>query len=111
MNLYINNSSDENIKEIEVDIANKFFTKLKGLMFQKEICKPMMFFNCRQIHTFFMKVSIDVYYFDKEMKIIDIDLNVSPSKIGKHVKKAYGVIETSKNSNLLKIGDSIKLSK
>ncbi|MGB3368945.1 MAG: DUF192 domain-containing protein [Acidaminobacteraceae bacterium] len=97
----------EEIEEIDFTVADTFFTKLKGLMFKNEVAKAMIFFKCKQIHTFFMKIPIDVYYFDKNMMIIKIDENISPNKIGKYIANAYGVIETSANSKAFDIGDII----
>lgn len=96
---------------IEIDIADSFFLKLKGLMFKKRVERPLMFLNCKQIHTFFMKIPIDVYYFDRSMTIIDIDENLSPNKVGKYKKETYGLIETESSVKVFELGDKIKKCK
>jgi len=93
--------------EMDFAVADSFFTKLKGLMFKKTVSKPMMFFKCKQIHTFFMKIPIDIYYFDKNMMIIDIEENIKPQRIGRYIKNGYGVIETAANLKAFAIGDII----
>lgn len=98
----------EDIKiEVDFDIADTFYRKLKGLMFKKTIDRPLIFYKCKQVHTFFMKIPIDVYFFDENMKIIDCQEAIKPNKIGRYIKSAYGVIESSANSKLLEIGDEI----
>lgn len=98
-------------KSIDVEVSDTFFTKLKGLMFKKEIINPMVFYKCKQVHTFFMKVPIDIYYFDENMKIIECEINLEPNRIGKYVKKGFGVIETKSKLNFLKKYDYIELVK
>lgn len=62
---------------VEVDKVNK----IVGLMFKKNIRKPVMLYNCKSIHTFFMNFNIDVYFLDNKFNVIDKKLNVSKNKI------------------------------
>ena len=101
-------STEYNVSNvIDIDVADDFFSKLKGLMFKDVVDRPLMFSKCKQVHTFFMKIPIDVYYFDKDMLIIKIEENLKPNKIGKYISNAYGVIETKSNSKLFEIADRI----
>lgn len=81
-------------------IADTFWTRFKGLMGKSPekindmgglLIKP-----CSQIHTFFMKASIDVVYLSKEWKVVFIDENVQPWKCCKHIKGAKCLIEFPK---------------
>nr|WP_197969879.1 DUF192 domain-containing protein [Mesobacillus harenae] len=76
-------------------IAATFFTRLKGLMFSKELpaghglyIKP-----CRSIHTYFMNYPIDVIYLNEKYEIVGLDEAVQPRTIGKYHKGAKSVIE------------------
>ncbi len=86
-----------NKQEFNLDIANTFYKRLKGLMGQKNIKKGMFFPKTRSIHTFFMKDNIDVIMIDKNNTVIYSQGNVSKNKI--IIKRnAYHTIELPKNS-------------
>lgn len=92
----------------DMEVADTFFKRFKGLMLRKEAHKPMMFLKCRQVHTFFMKFPIDVYYFDKDMKIIQVEKNLKPWKISHYIKDAYGLIEVDSSVGIsLSVGDTL----
>jgi uncharacterized membrane protein (UPF0127 family) len=94
--------------------AYSFWRRLKGLMFKKSLppesgvhIKP-----CQSIHTFFMKMSIDVIYVDKEMTIVGMEHSLPPSQFGKHFKNAHAVIEMGAGSiseSNFYVGQALKL--
>lgn len=89
MNLTINGSSI-----CEVEIADTFLTRLKGLMFIKEAPPKGLFLKkCNSIHTFFMKFNIDVVFLDKDNKVIKIIRGLKPGKIVSPVKGVSSVVE------------------
>ena len=65
---------------LEVKIANSFFTRLAGLMFQKKLPQGtgLLLVPCNSVHMCFMRFSIDVIYLDKDYKIIEIVKNLKP---------------------------------
>ncbi len=78
-----------------IQIADTFFSRFKGLMFRKSIpddyalhIKP-----CNQIHMLNMRFAIDVVYLSREGRVVKVDENVQPNKICKTVKEAKSVIE------------------
>lgn len=76
---------------MEIKEAKTFLQKLKGLMFQAEF-NYILKFKTNGIHTFFMKIPIDVVLTDKNNKILYIYRNLKPNKIilpKKHVKYTY----------------------
>jgi len=77
--------------------AKTFFKRLKGLMFTKNLPpQSALYINpCKGIHTYFMNYNIDVLYLDINYKILSIDENMEPRKVGKFRKKAVSVIELS----------------
>lgn len=81
---------------INLDVANNFFKRLKGLMFKESIDEnyALLFINTNRIHTSFMKFPIAVHYLDENFKTIDYEI-IEPWKIGKKVEGAKHVIETS----------------
>lgn len=93
----MNKTSNTVISE-NLQVADTFFKRLKGLMFTKELPlqNALQINPCNEIHTFFMKYSIDVLYLDVNNNILSIDENLQPGKIGKRVKRAVTVIELPK---------------
>jgi uncharacterized membrane protein (UPF0127 family) len=78
-----------------VFVADSYFSRLKGLMFCKclENTKGLLLIPCNQIHTFFMKFSIDAVFMDKFGKVLHIEDNMKPGKISPHIKKGWQVLE------------------
>lgn len=65
---------------LKVKIADTFFTRLAGLMFQKKLPQGsgLLLVPCNSVHMCFMRFSIDVIYLDKDYKIIEIVKNLQP---------------------------------
>ena len=95
---------------MEIKNANTFFKKLKGLMFVKDF-NYILKIKCNGIHTFFMKLNIDVILTDKNNKILYIYRNVKPNKIilpKKNVKFTYEMpVDFIKN---IKINETFKIN-
>ncbi len=53
----------------------------------------LLLIPCKSIHTFFMKVNIDVVYLDNALTVVDIEKNMAPWKTGKYHSKAHGILE------------------
>lgn len=95
-----------------LQLANTYFKRLKGLMFTKELPaqNAMQIIPCKEIHTFFMNYSIDVLYLDSKNNIVSIDANLKPGKIGKLIKNAKSVIELPEGKTkefYIKVGQTV----
>lgn len=97
-------------KELKTKIANTIFKRFKGLMFKKNIKYAIYFPKCNAIHTFFVRVPIDIYVLDKNRRVLKSKKNIRRNKI---VKVKYNInkvgileIPTSLNFNC-KVGDTI----
>lgn len=91
----------------KIKVANSFSTRLKGLMFLKNLedSEGLLLENCNSIHTFFMRFTIDVAYLDKNYMVIGKE-TIKPWKVGKILIKTKHVFECNKNSlDCVKIGD------
>ncbi|MGE5629001.1 MAG: DUF192 domain-containing protein [Solirubrobacterales bacterium] len=75
--------------------ADNYYKRLKGLMFTDNLPEnqALHIIPCNEVHTFFMKYNIDVLYIDKNNKIISMDEELKPGKIGRFVKGSNSVIE------------------
>lgn len=94
-------------KQIKLYECKSFFSRLKGLMFQKDINYALLFNKCNSIHTFFMKENIDVILCDKNNKIIYFYPNLKKNKIILPKKGVTKVIETPANYFNIKINDKL----
>ena len=71
-----------------------FAERAIGLIGTKKFQDRGLFFpNERWPHTFFMSIPIDIVYVDKKMKIVRIDNNLKPWRIGLPVLTAWALIE------------------
>lgn len=68
---------------LEVEIAESFFSRLRGLMGRSHLDKGhgLLLAPCNSIHMLFMRFAIDVVYLDKEFCIKKIARDV-PTWIG-----------------------------
>ena len=100
------------IKDIEVNIADNFFSRLKGLMFvSKEIKTPLLLTPSSRIHSCFMKQPIDVVYLNQEHEIVGKE-RIDPWKMGKKVEKVTSVLEGQPGfAKDLHVGDQLNLIK
>jgi uncharacterized membrane protein (UPF0127 family) len=105
---------ENNMKIVEnVVVADCFFKRLRGLMFTKELPpkSAMLIHPCSSIHTFFMNYTIDVLYLDKNHKILAIDEDMKPGKIGKIRRNAVAVVELTYGKvreNDIKVGQTVE---
>lgn len=78
-----------------VDHADRFITRMFGLMCKKEIEKTegLLISPCRQVHTFFMRFPIDVLFLSPSGKILMIQESMQPGKISPYVKDCFEVLE------------------
>ena len=92
---------------MEIKHYDKYFEKLKGLMFKKNFNYGIRL-KTNGIHTFFMKENIDVYLTDKNNKILYIYKNLKPNKIILPKKGVFYTYEFPINKTNYKINDKIK---
>lgn len=78
-----------------LETANSFFKRLKGLLGRKDLSNDsaLIIRRCNSIHTFFMQFPLDVIFLDKKFRIKKLFLNVEPHQIIFPVFGASSVIE------------------
>ena len=101
--------------KINLEFKTTFFQKLRGLIGKKYLKKDeaIVLVDCKQIHTFGMKFSIDVIVLDKKDKIVAVIDNLRPNRISPFYRKAKNIIELTTNldnNKLFKVGKVIKLT-
>ncbi|WHH57943.1 DUF192 domain-containing protein [Petroclostridium sp. X23] len=82
--------------QVKAEWMNTFAKRLKGLMF-RSVLPPgqgILLFPCSGIHTCFMRFPIDAVYLDDGFTVLGKE-TVIPWRVGKHVKGAKMILETS----------------
>lgn len=98
----------------EVKLATSFWLRLKGLMFTAKLPEGNALYlsPCRTIHTFFMRYPIDVVYLDEKQKIIAVDFELKPNKLGSILWNVKDIVELPSGTikkKKLEIGQVLKL--
>jgi uncharacterized membrane protein (UPF0127 family) len=79
----------------QVGQAFTFAKRLKGLMLTENLPSgnALHIRPCRSVHTYFMKYPIDVLHLDESQRIVGIERELSPKKIGQAFKGTVSVVE------------------
>jgi|SRR5690625_100881 len=89
------NKNNQKIIAKNVTYTTNVWQRLTGLMGRKSLKQDSAFFiyPCQQVHTFFMRFSIDCAFIDDNYKVIKLYESLKPWRISRKVSRAYGVIE------------------
>ena len=98
----------DNVK-LKIKVCNNIFNRFLGLMFKKNIDYGLCFPKCNSIHTFFMKIPIDVIMTDKNYNILYIFNNLKPNKIILPKKNIYYTFELPINKFKFNINEKLKV--
>ena len=65
---------------LEVELADNFFKRLRGLMFRKRLeqGRGLLLAPCNSVHMLFMRFAIDVVYLDENFCIKKIVRDLTP---------------------------------
>ncbi len=79
----------------EVETAHTFFARLRGLMGRRELPDgaALLLEPCPQIHTCFMRFSIDVIFLDAQDRVVAVEENVKPWRMSKFYRSARRTLE------------------
>lgn len=91
--------------KINIEKADTFSKKLRGLMFRREFKKPLLFPLERKtrfgasIHSFFVFFPFDILWLDENKKIVDLRENIKPFSFNiTPRKKCKYILELPKGS-------------
>ncbi len=97
----------------QVKVAKSFYERLMGLMFKKEMngYDGILFYDCKAIHTHFMKFDMDAIFLDKENKVVKVIRKMKPWRFSSIYFKADKVLELSggKTPDGIKEGDELEV--
>jgi uncharacterized membrane protein (UPF0127 family) len=80
----------------KVKLAKTFGTKLRGLMFYRELpaIDGLLFYSCNCVHMFWMRFPLDLIFLSRDRQVLKTVKALAPSRLGPFVKDAYYVLET-----------------
>lgn len=89
------NATKEAVIAREAQLAASLGQRMKGLLGKKSLSadEALILKPCCSIHTFFMRFAIDVLFLDKNMRIIRLIQNMSPSRLSPIVWASCMAIE------------------
>ncbi len=92
---YLFNETKNAVIATQVEVAESFFARAKGLLGRKSMAPSSALLIRRSdgIHTWFMQFPIDVVFVDRKMKVVRVVENVKPFKLVWPVWKAHSVFE------------------
>ena len=112
MRLYKTTDTNAELLVDQLELADSFFTRAKGLLGKKDLPsnQGLWIKPCRDIHTFFMRFAIDCIFLNNKMQIIRIAADVTPFKLIGPYWKSTSVIELNSGfaqTKNLKVGDQL----
>ena len=96
----INIYRDNELLFSRVKVADDFGTRLRGLMFYREMpgIGGLLLFPCQMAHLFWMRFPLDLIYLSREKVVINIETK-GPNQVGRFVKNSYYILETKVGSS------------
>ena len=93
--MIIENQTRNTVLADQGRVADNFFSRLKGLMGVPVLKQGegLLLKKEKSIHTFFMRFPIDVIYINSRGKVIKIDQNMVPNRIGRYVSQSDSILE------------------
>lgn len=64
-----------------VSLARSFWIRNVGLMGQRYVRVPLLFPRCSSIHTFFMRIPVDIICLDSDNVVVNFRPNVPPWRV------------------------------
>lgn len=111
--LYVENTTRNTVLVQHGRVADNFWTKFRGLMGVRHLPPGdgLLIRDCDNVHTHFMRMSIDVLYVDAHHRIVGIDPALKSWRIGRKRPGAAFVIELPSGAAAQSaIDDQLKIS-
>ena len=100
-----------NVLLMNISVAKTFFQRLSGLMFKRNLGKSFGLWiePCGSIHTFWMLISIDVYFIDSRGVILECRRNVAPWRVVISKQKSHAVLEIPHGGEIPEVGTQLQI--
>lgn len=97
-----------------IEVAESFAERAKGLLGRKGLDgnQGLWIHECKSIHTFFMRFTIDVLYVDKNLKVTCVHRNIKPWRLswGKFKSDSCFEFQSPALTQNVNIGDFLRVS-
>lgn len=112
LRLYRTSKSSAELLIEQLEEAKSFWSRAKGLLGRAGLSQDEALWiePCNNIHTHFMRFSIDCIFLDKQMRIVKIAKDVKPFRFVGPFWKSNSVIEANSgfaDSKKLEVGDHL----
>lgn len=79
----------------EVERAQTFFARLKGLIGREklDIGTGMLLSPCNSVHMFFMRFPLDIVFIDKTYRVVGVEVGLAPGRWSKRYSTARYALE------------------
>lgn len=79
----------------QIKVADHYFARLKGLLGVKQLDlgQGLLITPCKSVHMFFMQISLDIVFLDKERQVVHLIENLKPWQISPVIKQAASCLE------------------
>jgi uncharacterized membrane protein (UPF0127 family) len=93
--LYVENVTQPGSIVTQGRVADTFITRLRGLIGVRSLeeGEGLWIRPCSSIHCMFMSIPIDVIYLDKAERVVAIEGNVRPWRLGGFHRRVHSVVE------------------
>ena len=78
-----------------VALARSFHTRFAGLMLKKRLPNGggLLLSPCSSVHMCFMRMALDIVYLSRDYKVLHVERNLKPWRLGAMVKGCRHVLE------------------
>ncbi len=110
----IRNRTKNRVIAEKVEIANTFFSRLRGLLGRHELQRgeALVIEPCNSIHTIGMKFSIDALFLDGDGRVVALRRDIRPYRFTRIFRNAKRVVElpvSTIEDSRTSIGDHIDI--
>ncbi len=112
LRLYRTTNTNAELLIEQLESAKSFWTRAKGLLGRADLSpnEALWIEPCNNIHTHFMRFSIDCIFLDRQMRIVKIAKNIRPFRFVGPYWKSNSVIEANSgfaDAKKLEVGDHL----
>lgn len=109
--LTLYNLTRDTVLARQVKIADRFFSRLRGLMFRPPLPpgEALWLRPCKGVHMFFMRFPLDVVFVDRNLQVVHLVENLQPWRVSPIVREADSALELPAGSiqGKVSVGDKL----
>lgn len=84
---------DEQAGPVTLAVADSFFPRFLGLMGRKPSPSGLLLIPCNSVHTCFMRYDLDIFFLDREYRIVAIRRDMKPWRMTAIYSRAHMAME------------------